>query len=470
MEKLDLKTKLFFAVGGLGKDAMFAMSTIMMFYFNNLLGISAAFLGVMMMIVRVWDAINDPIMGTIVERTKSRWGKFRPWILIGSILNAIVLIVLFSNPNLVTNSVSQYIFISTVYTLWGMTYTLMDIPFWSMIPSLSSLQSDRESVTILTRLFTSIGFFIVSAGYLAFAKLLGGGDTSEAKVKGLFIFAIIVSIVFVVTQIITVTNVKEKIVVVNENKTTLREMFRILKENDQLLVVMIVVLVINFTLYITSGMAIYYMVYDIGNEDLFFSFMAAGGVLQVVGAVTYGLLSSRLKRKQIFNFAIAIQFVGFVLLFINAFIFDSNILLLFLFATFIFYGQGTFNVLQTVLLSDTVEYGELKIGVRSEAVAFSVQTFVVKLATGLSLGVIGVGLAVIQFIEPKEVNGVITEFTQSEGTLLGMKIMMFILPIFGLMLSRYIFNKKHIIDEPTYENIVKQLNEKRGEAGGEQQA
>lgn len=470
MEKLDLKTKLFFAVGGLGKDAMFAMSTIMMFYFNNLLGISAAFLGVMMMIVRVWDAINDPIMGTIVERTKSRWGKFRPWILIGSILNAIVLIVLFSNPNLVTNSVSQYIFISTVYTLWGMTYTLMDIPFWSMIPSLSSLQSDRESVTILTRLFTSIGFFIVSAGYLAFAKLLGGGDTSEAKVKGLFIFAIIVSIVFVVTQIITVTNVKEKIVVVNENKTTLREMFRILKENDQLLVVMIVVLVINFTLYITSGMAIYYMVYDIGNEDLFFSFMAAGGVLQVVGAVTYGLLSSRLKRKQIFNFAIAIQFVGFVLLFINAFIFDSNILLLFLFATFIFYGQGTFNVLQTVLLSDTVEYGELKIGVRSEAVAFSVQTFVVKLATGLSLGVIGIGLAVIRFIEPKEVNGVITEFTQSEGTLLGMKIMMFILPIFGLMLSRYIFNKKHIIDEPTYENIVKQLNEKRGEAGGEQQA
>lgn len=470
MEKLDLKTKLFFAVGGLGKDAMFAMSTIMMFYFNNLLGISAAFLGVMMMVVRVWDAVNDPIMGTVVERTRSRWGKFRPWILIGSILNAIVLIVLFSNPNLATNSVSQYIFISTMYTLWGMTYTLMDIPFWSMIPSLSSRQSDRESVTILTRLFTSIGFFIVSAGYLFFAGILGGGDTSEAKVKGLFIFAIIISVVFVVTQIIMVFNVKEKIVVENENKTTLREMFRILKENDQLLVVMIVVLVINFTLYITSGMAVYYMVYEIGNEDLFAIFMALGGVFQVIGAVTYGLLSKRLKRKQIFNLAIFLQLIGFVLLFVNAFIINSNVVLLFLFATFVFYGQGTFNVLQTVLLSDTVDYGELKIGTRSEAVAFSVQTFVVKLATGISLGVIGIGLTLIHFIEPKEVGGVITQFQQTDGTLFGMKVMMFILPIFGLLLSRYIFNKKHIIDEETFEDIVAQLNEKRGETGGEQQA
>lgn len=470
MERLDLKTKLFFAVGGLGKDAMFAMSTIMLFYFNDLLGISAAFLGVMMMLVRAWDAINDPIMGSIVERTKSRFGKFRPWILVGSILNAIVLIVLFSNPNLVTNSVQQYIFISTFYTLWGMTYTLMDIPFWSMIPSLSSSQADRESVTILTRLFTSIGFFVVSAGYLIFAKMLGGGDTSEAKVKGLFIFAIIVSVVFVVTQVIMVFNVREKIVVVNENKTTLREMFRILKENDQLLVVMLVVLVINFTLYITSGMAMYYMVYEIGNEDLFFTFMAAGGVLQVIGAVTYGLLSSRLKRKQIFNFAIFIQFIGFALLFVNAFFLDSNVLFLFIFGAFVFYGQGTFNVLQTVLLSDTVEYGELKIGVRSEAVAFSVQTFVVKLATGISLGVIGIGLTIIKFIEPKDVNGAITRFDQTDGTLFGMKVMMFILPMFGLLLSRYIFNKKHIIDEVTYEDIVQQLNQKRGESGEETRA
>lgn len=470
MEKLDFKTKISFAIGGLGKDMMFAMSTIIFFYFNNLLGISAAFLGAMMMAVRIWDAVNDPIIGTVVDRTKSRWGKFRPWILIGSILNAIVLVFLFLNPDFVTNSIQQYIYVTVFYTLWGMTYTLMDIPFWSMIPSLSSDQEDRESITILVRLFTSIGFFIVTAGYLSFAKVLGGGSAPEQKAKGLLIFAVIVSVIFVITQLLTVINVKEKIVVESKEKSTLKTMFKLLKNNDQLLVVMIVVLIINFTLYITSGMAIYYISYDIGNEDLFFVFMAVGGVLQVVGAVTYGLVSKRMNRKQLFNFAIWIQFIGFILLFFNAFIIDSNIILLFVFAALIFYGQGIFTVLQTVLLSDTVEYGENKIGIRSEAVAFSVQTFVVKLATGLSLGVIGLGLTIIKFIEPSEINDVLTEFDQTEATLQGMRIMMFILPLFGLLYSRYIFNKKHIINETKYEEIINELKVKRGEVSEERSA
>src|SRR6056297_1244120 len=100
--KLSNKEKFSYAFGGFGKDMMFAMSTIMLFYFNDLLLINAAFLGIMMMVVRIWDAVNDPIMGSIVDRTKSRFGKFRPWILIGAVTNAIVLVVLFLNPDFQT--------------------------------------------------------------------------------------------------------------------------------------------------------------------------------------------------------------------------------------------------------------------------------------------------------------------------------------------------------------------------------
>lgn len=135
---ISAKTRWIFAFAGLGKDAMFAMSTIMLFYFNAFLGISSAFLGIMMMLARIWDAVNDPIMGGIASNTKSRYGKFRPWILIGSILNGIILVVLFSNPSLGTNSIQMLAFVTVFYVLWGMTYTLMDIPFWSMIPALSS--------------------------------------------------------------------------------------------------------------------------------------------------------------------------------------------------------------------------------------------------------------------------------------------------------------------------------------------
>jgi len=461
--KISTKTKIAYGIGGLGKDMMFAMSTIMLYYFNNLLGISSAFLGIMMMLVRVWDAVNDPMMGGLVDKTKSRWGKFRPWILVGSILNAIVLIVLFMNPDLVTNSVQQYVFVTVLYTLWGMTYTLMDIPFWSMIPALSTDTKERVGITVFARVFTSIGFIIVSAGYIFFAQLLGGGDSIAEKTDGLFIFAIIVSVIFVITQIVTVTNVKEKITDKFEGKVTLKDIFKSLVENDQLLVVMIVVLVINFTLYITSGMAVYYITYDIGDVNLFGLFIMVGGVFQVLGSMVYPLLTKRFNRRKMFDFAIYVQFVGFIFLFLNAFVFNSNVALLFVVGALVFLGQGVFMVLQTILLADVVDYGEHKLGRRSEGVVFSVQTFVVKLATGLSLGVIGIGLAVINFIEPiEESPEVFVEQAQSASTLEGMRVMMFILPLFGLLLSKWIFTKKHIIDEDYHAQIINELNVSKG--------
>ncbi|MEC9485630.1 MAG: glycoside-pentoside-hexuronide (GPH):cation symporter [Candidatus Izemoplasma sp.] len=456
-KKLTKKTKFAYALGGLGKDMMFATSTYMMFYFNDLLGISSAFLGVMIMVVRIWDAINDPIMGTIVDKTESRWGKFRPWILIGTVLNAFILVMLFLNPGFQTNSIIQLVYVTTFYTLWGMTYTLMDIPFWSMIPALSYDQKEREDVTVLTRLFTSIGYFIVAGGYITFAHLLAGGDTPEAEIRGLLIFAIIVAVIFVITEIITVTNVKENIQPADKEKRSLKKMFELLKKNDQLLVVMVVVLTINFTLYITSGMAIYYITYAVGNSDYFIIFMAVGGILQMLGTIVFYQLRNYFNRKKIFNLAILIQFVGFILLFFNAFLFKSHVVLLFVFAGIVFLGQGIFMVIQTVILSDTVEYGEWKTHKRSESIAFSVQTFVVKMAMGLSSGVIGIGLAIINFVPSRQINGVITRFEQSSTTLLGMSLIMFILPLFGLLIGQFVFNKTHILDEAKYALIVKEL-------------
>jgi melibiose permease len=457
--KIDFKTKISYAVGGFGKDMMFAMSTVMLFYFDQWLGISAAFVGVMMMIVRAWDAVNDPIMGSIVDRTKTRWGKFRPWILLGTVSNAIITVILFSNPDLATNGFSHLFFITAFYTLWGMTYTLMDIPFWSMIPTLSDSQKEREDVTVLTRLFTSIGYFIIAGGYVTLANVLG----SNNPVKGMFVLSVIVGVVFIICELIAVTNVKEKIVVEAQEKSTLKTMWRLLKENDQLLVVMMVVLIINFTLYITSGMAIYYITYNIGNPDMYFIFIAAGGVLQLVGSLIYPILSKKFKRKQIYNIAIIVQFIGFVLLFVNAFIIGDSIPLLFVFAGLVFLGQGIFMVLQTVLLSDTVEYGELKTGRRSESVAFSVQTFIVKLAMGLSLGFIGLGLGIIKIVDPiKDQFDNIIYQPQSDSTLLGISIIMFILPLFGLLIGRYLFNKKHILDEEKYAGVLEELEAIRG--------
>lgn len=454
--KVSKQQKFIFAFGGLGKDAMFAMSTIMAFYFIDLIGISPLFIGTMMMVVRVWDAVNDPIMGSIVSNTHTRMGKFRPWILIGSFINAVILIFIFLNPDLAPDSLRMYAYVTILYTLWGMSYTLMDIPFWSMIPALSQSQKERENITVLTRLFTSIGFFIISAGYLQLSEILGGGSNVEAQTRGFFFLALIVSLVFFFSELLLALKVKEKVMVKNENKVTLKRMFEMLRKNDQLLVVMLVVLVANFVLYITSGMAIYYILYDVGRPALFVVFIGIGGVLQVLGSLSFPLFKKYFSRKQIFNASIALQIFGFTALFFNAFILDNLIAFLFTFGGFVFLGQGLQMVLQTVLISDTVEYGEFHIKERSEALAFSVQTFIVKLAMGLSLGVIGLGLELFNFVPAIDD----VRQPQAELTIIGMRILMFIIPVIGLIISLFIFNKKHILDEKHYQSIVDALKER----------
>lgn len=466
---MKTKTKWIYGMSGIGKDAMFAMSTIMSIYLIDFVGIGAGFVGLMFMFVRVWDAINDPIMGTIVDNTTSKWGKFRPWILIGTVLNAIILLFVFFKPDLAVDSIELLIYVTVFYTLWGMSYTLMDIPFWSMIPALTENQKEREELSSITRLFTSIGYFLVSAPYLVVVALLGSGQSDTSLVsnnealKGFFLFAIIVSAVFLISQIIMVINVKEKIVAESRDKISLRRMLQLMKENDQLLVVMVVVVISNFVLYITSAMAFYYIKYDLGNPNLLFPFLTVGGITQVVAVALYPTIAKRMKRKAIFNVSIMIQVIAFIGLFINAFLLNNIIIMVFVLGILVFFGQGLSMVLQTVLLSDTVEYGELKTGRRSEAIVFSVQTFVVKLATGLSMGVVGIGLSVIKYIPD---TGAITA-VQSQGTLWGIRSMMFVLPVFGMLLSRWIFNKKHTIDEDSYQAILDELKIKRGESNGE---
>ena len=215
---MKAKTKWIYGASGIGKDAMYAMSTIMSVYLIDYVGISSVFIGIMFMIVRVFDAVNDPIMGSIVDNTNTKWGKFRPWILTGTVLNAIILLFVFFKPDLAPDSIMMLVYVTVFYTLWGVSYTLMDIPFWSMIPSLTQVQREREEISAITRLFTSLGYFLVSAPYLAVVALLGSesGDanvmTNAEALNGFFLLACIVSALFLVSQVIMVSNVKE-----NEN-------------------------------------------------------------------------------------------------------------------------------------------------------------------------------------------------------------------------------------------------------------
>jgi len=406
-----------------------------------LLGISALFLGTIFLFARAFDAVNDPVMGMIVENTRSRFGKFRPWILIGTILNAIVIVLLFSIPEMSMNSMKWAA--SILYIMWGVTYTLMDIPYWSMIPALSTNQKDRENIAVVARVCAGIGFTVVTVATVPLAKFLGKGN----DLAGYRMVAFGIAVLFVILVSLTVRNVKEHVTVVQE-KVTVKGLFKLLWSNDQLMIVMITVVLFNVSTYITTTLGIYFFKYDVKNEVLYSVFAGVAGIAQILAMVGFPLFSKKMSRKQIFTTGVSVSILGYLGLFSAGQFGFFSVPFLFGSGFFIFVGLGLMNILTTAMLADTVEYGEWKLGVRSESIVFSVQTFVVKLASALSAFIVGLGLDIVGFIP---------DTAQSASTLTGLRFIMFVLPIFGLVASLWVYRKRYKIDAAFYEKIVREL-------------
>ena len=206
--KLSFAEKAGYGVGALGKDmACGIVNTFLMFYFTDVVGLAPAFLGVLFMAARIWDAINDPMAGWLVDNTRGRMGKFRPWILAGTLSNTAVLLVLFSNPSI--RGAGQYVFYSVVYILWGMTYTLEDISYWSMIPALADDEAERNTISVIPRIFAAAGNVAVGSFGLAVVSAMGkvapgALPTRAQQATGFFWLAVFIGVAFVVTNVATV--------------------------------------------------------------------------------------------------------------------------------------------------------------------------------------------------------------------------------------------------------------------------
>ena len=233
LEKLSWRSKISFGIGAFGKDLVYALvGNLFMFYLTDVRFVAPVFVGTLFMVARIWDAFNDPFMGMIVDNTRSKWGKFRPWIMIGTVLNAIVLALMFWNVDFEGNVFLA--FCSVLYILWGMTYTIDDIPYWSMVPALTDDENERSQVSAIPRLFASFAWLIVGSFGLKIIDTTGGGD----RRVGFAYFAMMVSIIFIVCSAITVINCKEKIVTKSSEKTTVKGMIHVLVANDQVKVIL----------------------------------------------------------------------------------------------------------------------------------------------------------------------------------------------------------------------------------------
>ncbi|MDO5516539.1 MAG: melibiose:sodium transporter MelB [Clostridium sp.] len=455
---LSFKTKYSFGIGALGKDLCYAiMSSFLMIYLTDSVGISAAFVGTLFLVARIWDAFNDPMMGMIVDNTRTKFGKFRPWIMIGTILNSVVLVLLFTKPNL--SGTSLYAYFSVVYILWGMTYTMEDISYWSMLPCLSKTPEERDKMSVIPRIFASSAWLIVGAFGITIINKLGKGD----ELVGYSRFAIGIAVVFIVTAVITCVNVKEKSTAIEENdlnsqvkkeKIGFKGMMKVILANDQLKVFIGVVLCYNLVVQLYGGVAMYYFKYVTGNANMYSVFTACAGIAEISGLFFFPVLTKTIGREKVFKIAAFIPVVGLVMLLVSGIFAPTNALLIAGSGAICKLGSGFTLGATTVMIADVIDYGEYKIGTRNESIIASFQTLLVKSASAVSGWLVGVGLTIVGYVPNVE---------QSAATIMGMRILMIGVPSVITVVSYFIYKNGYKLKGEYQQEIMSELEKRREE-------
>lgn len=463
--KLSGKEKFAYGLGAVGKDMVYMLSaSYISIYFLDVMGISAAAIGVLLLVARVFDAFNDPIMGVLVAKTKTRWGKFRPWLLIGTITNAVLLYMMFSIPPSLDGA-GLIAYASAAYILWGMTYTMMDIPYWSMIPAFTSSGKEREGLSAFARSCAGVGSALISIitvmSVAKLGQLFGGTTDNEINRIGYSKFALIIALIFVVFIVITCLCIKEKSTV-DMKSASVGDMFKALVQNDQAMTVVVAIVMINTALYITQQLVYFFLKYDFSPATYqgdFTLFNMVGGGCQILAMMLlFPLLRKFMDTIKIFYTCFAMAMAGYVMILVISATGTSSVAWLLVPAALIMAAVGVLNVIVTVFLANTVDYGELKNNRRDESVIFSMQTFVVKLASGISGFLASMILFIFHINSDKE--ALIVE-PISQTSRMGLRLSMTLIPIVILLIGLLVFKAKYILTDKKINEITSELKNRQ---------
>ncbi|MEG2270406.1 MAG: glycoside-pentoside-hexuronide (GPH):cation symporter [Bacilli bacterium] len=463
-------------------------------YIYQMLVISA-----IVIVCRVWDGFNDPIMGWIIEKAHFKTGKYKPWILIGGLTNAVVLFLMFY-----LQPVGWYYVLAfaAFYLLWDFTFTMNDIGYRSMLPSLSNDEKERNQITTLVSVFSSVGAF--AAGGIIPMVVSGNAKNMYAIVGG------VIALLFAISQAILFFFCKEHkrdaAQTESENKAKFTDMFKLLKTNDQLRVITIVILIyyLGSAILNALGLNYFYFLYGYaegGTIQFIFTVVYAAGT--ILAQIAFPFLSKKFNRSQLFFISFIVLAIGYVIFFIYQLPVSptltlgpklggtADIIILSFIGVFIFAGQGLFYLIILVMMANTIEYNEYKTGERKEAIIFAFRPLTAKLSSAMQAGVVAATLAItglyaissgISDIELNRGLG-LAEFaglTEAEKTILAqelaqkeidvinftqiiaLKATMCLLPLVLFIISFVLIKMFYKIDEPTYQSMCKEIEMRKG--------
>lgn len=475
--QVSKSTKYIYSMTGMGRDLMYALyANFLLVFLTDALGLEnwqLVSIGTIIAVARIWDAINDPIMGTIIDNTKSRYGKFKPWIILGALTSGIVFYLLFQDLGLA--GTSFIVVFAILYFLSDLTFTMNDIAYWSMYPSFTANPKERESIGSLARIFASIGMFIA----IALVPIIYQ-NWSIGPVKSFSIIALVVVLIFIISQLILVLFVKQpknKIADIESKKSNLKDMVKVIFKNDQLVVIIIAIFLFNCGYFITTSLGIYFFNYDFnkygGAEFTIFSAILA--VSQLLSLISFPYLMKIMTRKKLFTISVIMIAVGYVLFMSAGYVpfLPLSMVTIGIAGFILFSGQGFIQVLVLVMLADTIEYGQWKLGTRNESIIFAINPFVTKLATSVQVFVVSITLAASglnEFVinpltEAKKANpNLSTEEARqmiasnvTSEMLLNLRSAMIIVPLILIIISYVIYRWKYKIDANMFKQITSDL-------------
>lgn len=434
-----------FGIGTIGRDALYTLvSMFLIYYFTSVAHVSTNELWWIVAIVTGWrivDAVSDPLMGVIVDNTRSRWGKHKLWIAIGALTSGLFTILFFADFGL--SGTTAILFFAIVYVLWSATYSLNDIAFWSYVPALTQDLKERENIGAKARIFALIGTFFVVAGITPITEALGAAVGSLQK--GYLWFAVGVVALMWAGQLVTLFGVKEPRGLDDAGeRTTIRDFFRAIFHNDQLLYVTVAMGLFMIGYTTTTSFGIFYFQYVYGDTNMYSVFAVILGLSQIASLVAFPYVAKFLKRKTIYLIATVLVVVGYGLFFIAPI---GTMIFVGVAGVLIFVGQAGIQLLMLLFLADTVDYGHWKLGKRNDSVTFSLQPFIYKVAGAAATGITGAVAAITGL------NHAPSGFLLTGGDLLLFKSAMFILPLVCIVAGYLIYHFAFHIDEEEYGKI-----------------
>ncbi|MFA6941089.1 MAG: glycoside-pentoside-hexuronide (GPH):cation symporter [Clostridiaceae bacterium] len=443
------RNRYYFGLGTVGRDMLYSMvSMYLMVYLTEILNLPDSTMWWMtgvFTILRIFDAVNDPIMGFLVDNTHTRFGKFKPWITIGGLFGGILTVLFFTD--LGFTGTGYIISFTVIYLLWDFIYGANDIAYWSMLPSLTMDQKEREKTGSFARICANVGMYMVVVGILPITKAIGGGK------KAWLIFAIGVAVIMWAFLCFTIFGVKEnRSLYKEEEKTSLKDMFSVLFKNDQLLFTAISMALFMIGYCTTTSFGVYFFKYAFKDENMYSVFAGILGISQLLALSSFNIFSKKYSRKQLYTFATVLVVLGYIVFFFS----PMNMLFIGLAGVLLFVGQAFIQLLMLMFLTDTVEYGQWKLGRRNESITFSVQPFINKIGGAIASGIVGATLIISGINRAASPNDV------TSGGLLIMKLAMLILPLILITAGYIVYRFKFKIDKEMFDNIVSDL-EKRGD-------